>query len=673
MSSPKRPSAYTWSLGRPRTVALVLTLSLVSQSFVLASVATADSLVVSDWACLIQADLTRQSWVSHGEPCPSVLEKKRHAIARHSAGMSDMEAGTMEAITDAPPTMKPAQSANLHTVFVMITSLLPLESLSSVLPLEPLTEMRTDGVLLLFAMFFLVGILLGICTKCCIFPFVGVSTSVGASRGEQELMNINGETKAQMEHVHAIKNAGGVSLNASDGSDTSMDQNWPIDHSYSAHAADTFVFITTIFWLGIKITILAIPMLACNAIPMLIPHYYSFRMPEETSKVFRGYKFYALFSITLLLSIPAVILILISLILDYTVYYLFSVSYCLCTWRWSSALASFDKIRPYRNGPSILLRLPDFFVCCIGQCARQAICETTYMVSVMWLLMPWLKYYVNCNPWIYDLDHRLCQQISTEMQDLGTPSEVADTARVLISCTRQQYRLAERIDIWNFVPHYPYPPWYRRWALGMQAGGTDYPGKFTLIVHTTHAISDVDGVKEQFVLSNSCELPIYRVMLWYSNPFHFLTGWVEASVSTGLPSQPNKKHGGEHPMWLVTGRSPQVAGRESWTGSGMIDAFFDHWLPIFVHEMRRLSFSTRFKDQVDGDKRALAIADAKYQEVHSEDGISRPYSFVGRVKYSHQDALSAIEDIAERQGKNRSHAIERRLANALSETAKPGT
>merc|ERR1719245_575259 len=160
------------------------------------------------------------------------------------------------------------------------------------------------------------------------------------------------------------------------------------------------------------------------------------------------------------------------------------------------------------------------------------------------------------------------------MEDLGSPDQVADTTRAIISRSRLARNKAKRIDIWGFVPHYPYPPRHRRWALGLQAGGSMYPGKFTLIVHTTHKWSRAGGTQEQFVLSNSCELPIYRVMLWYNNPFHFLTGWVEASVSTGLPSQPNKKHGGEHPMWLVTGRSPQVAGRESWTGSGMIDAFF---------------------------------------------------------------------------------------------------
>lgn len=39
-------------------------------------------------------------------------------------------------------------------------------------------------------------------------------------------------------------------------------------------------------------------------------------------------------------------------------------------------------------------------------------------------------------------------------------------------------------------------------------------------------------------------------------------------------------------MWLCTGHSALSAGRSSFTGSGMVDAFFDYWLPVFVHELR---------------------------------------------------------------------------------------
>lgn len=100
-----------------------------------------------------------------------------------------------------------------------------------------------------------------------------------------------------------------------------------------------------------------------------------------------------------------------------------------------------------------------------------------------------------------------------------------------------------------------------------------------------------------YVLSNSVKEPVYRVMLWYNNPFHFFTGWVEASVSNGGKAQGNTKcDGGEHPMWLLTARTRLVSGRKSFTGSGMIDAFFDYWLPLFVHEMRFLRWFTKYQE-----------------------------------------------------------------------------
>merc|ERR1719379_761435 len=139
--------------------------------------------------------------------------------------------------------------------------------------------------------------------------------------------------------------------------------------------------------------------------------------------------------------------------------------------------------------------------------------------------------------------------------------------------------MAHRIDCWSLVPHYPYPPADRRWAVGMQTAGYSLPVKFATLTHTTHADSKLGcscvnnyrfpcghtGCQEQLVLSSSIARPAYRVMLWYSNPFHFLTGWVEASISTGGKSQPHKKFGGEHPMWLVSGRSQLTSGRDSFT------------------------------------------------------------------------------------------------------------
>jgi hypothetical protein len=152
-------------------------------------------------------------------------------------------------------------------------------------------------------------------------------------------------------------------------------------------------------------------------------------------------------------------------------------------------------------------------------------------------------------------------------------------------------------------------------CFGMQAGGAAYPAKFTLLVNVTHADIKAQGSQEQFVLSNSIHRPVYRVMLWYSNPFHFLTGWVEASISTGGISQPGKNLGGEHPMWLVSGKSFLTSHRDSYTGSGMIDWFFDYWLPVFVHEVR---YAIKCKHLLATDSRFTPETQEKVQKALDE-------------------------------------------------------
>jgi len=494
------------------------------------------------------------------------------------------------------------------------------------------------------------------------------------TKPEEDRMVLNGETKAQMQYIKKVKKAGGVSQDQKFGNDTSQDMPWDVDDSKTC--MDRYTMVTSIIWLGIKLPVLILPMLLLTAVPMGICRLFVSALPDGTERIVRSKVFDGIYVLALIGALPAIMLVFISLSLDYIMYYIFSMLYVACTWRWKQAMKSHRMIDPYRHGPSICLHGSDLMVALMGQCARKNFGETWWNLSLMFLLMPWLKFYINCNPWTQDLDHRLCQQISTEMKDLGSPDDVANQARIIISRARQFPDMTKRTNIWGFVPHYPYPPSDRRWALGLQAGGSRWPIRFTLIVHTTHAICDVDGCTEQFVLSNSCEQPIYRVMLWYSNPFHFLTGWVEASVSTGMPSQPEKFHGGEHPMWLVTGKSPQVASREAWTGSGWIDDFFDYWLPVFVHEMRRARYAERFKDQPDGEAKALQIADDKYQEVYSQDGKSRPIETTGRNKVDEEkrkedpgkkSALTEYEETAEKTGVRQKQKVTG-LMNKLADT-----
>jgi hypothetical protein len=310
----------------------------------------------------------------------------------------------------------------------------------------------------------------------------------------------------------------------------------------------------------------------------------------------------------MVLSLPIILFVVISYLFDCGFYYLFSVLHCFLHCHWAQYRASKRAIEPYRNGPSLISCVKDIFVTVVGQGHRQGIFEMTWLLVNMRLIVPTLKYFVNCNPFIYELDERFVQQISTSMGDMPV-KDVSETIRKVISQAKQDTREeAQRIDTWNFVPYYPYPPPHKFWSIGMQVASY-----FSLLVHTTHAdVVEEETKSSMFILSNTVERPIYRVMLWYNNPFHFLTGYVEASVSTGGASQADKKYGGEHPMWLVSSNSKALNHRsQGWSGPGYIESFFDRWLPTFVDEVRLRS-------------RGEAIAKDMHEEVVSKDGISRP-------------------------------------------------
>lgn len=414
----------------------------------------------------------------------------------------------------------------------------------------------------------------------------------------------NGETLAQMRHARKIKKTQG---------DTSRDVLWEQDPSLAA--TDMYVKVTTFLYLVPRVLVFALPLLLFAFPIALWAWLYGIFMKKPKERIHRNCGFWTLYIMLLPFALPYLCLVTIAFGVDCLFYYIFSVPYyCyrVCSGKKTSLKVSWDCIKPYRNGPSIFLHLEDVFVALIGQTVRQGLIECTGKLSFMVMLLPWLKYYINTNPWLYNLEERFVQQISTSMMDMET-SDVANVAREIISQSKQSDRLQHSKDLWSFAPHYPYPPDGRNYAIGIQAASNTVAG-FFLMVHTTHALK-MNTIEKRdpnyFVFSSSVELPVYRVMLWYNNPYHFFTGYVEASISTGGKYQTDKICGGEHPMWILTGRSPMLSCRKSKVGVGAIDHFFDTFLPMFVFEVRK---------QVLGEEHAKK----KYEEVISADGISRP-------------------------------------------------
>lgn len=413
----------------------------------------------------------------------------------------------------------------------------------------------------------------------------------------------NGETNSQMEHAFEISKTQ---------DDTSKDAEWVVDPSLSI--TDKYCKITTYAYLPIKILLFVVPLLVCGFPISLAVWIYGCCLRTPTDRVERTCGFYMFCFVLLPFALPFIIIAFIAYIVDCIFYTIFGLSWYLvrcCIEYGTDFRSSSACIRPYRSGPSLYCHLLDIIICLIGQELRQGLMETTGKLTFMIIFIPWTKYYINANPWLYQLEERFINQISTTMKDLEI-KEIQDACRQIISRCKQLDDLQDDQDSWEFAPHYPYPPPGRNYAIGVQAGGTHAAGVF-LLVHATHAVDMHKHEKDPdfFVLSNTVETAGYRVMLWYNNPYHHLTGWVEASITTGGKYQPDKVHGGEHPMWLVTSHSPLCSSRESKFGAGRIETFFDGFLPFFIYQIRKIV-------------KGADYGRSHFELVISEDGVSRP-------------------------------------------------
>mmetsp|Transcript_15499 Transcript_15499/g.20514 ORF Transcript_15499/g.20514 Transcript_15499/m.20514 type:complete len:441 (+) Transcript_15499:48-1370(+) len=409
----------------------------------------------------------------------------------------------------------------------------------------------------------------------------------------------NGETWGQMRHATKIK---------ARNDNNSKDQEWKTRKSLCLY--DYYVMIVAVPYLLMKSFFMVVPCFLLS-LPLCLWCKINGLCLKTPTERFTRRCFLALLALPL--SLPLFVLAFLSLILDFLIYYLFGLPIFIIRsiFCQTKICQSYRALRPYRSGPWIAWYANDFYIALLGQILRHGACESALKLAWTFTYVPMLKYWINCNPLIYNLEERFVQQISTPMADMHI-NDIVQAGKNLINRTKNTHSTRIRLDMGRFVPHYPYPPPSRNWALGLQAGGNKLYTSF-LLVHTTH-FQHEDSIQlrdeNALILSNSVEVPYVRVMLWYNNPYHFVTGYVEAHVSNGRPSQPDKNPAFEHPMWVVTSRSPMLSDRNSWTGIGSIDHFFDSWLPWFVQETRRL---------VRGDAAAIEM----YQEVESKNGISR--------------------------------------------------
>lgn len=71
--------------------------------------------------------------------------------------------------------------------------------------------------------------------------------------------------------------------------------------------------------------------------------------------------------------------------LDYVVYWIFGIVFCVFTCRYCKVWRSMRALDPYRNGPWNILRLPDIYVAMLGQIGRQGFFEFAWVFNNMCL------------------------------------------------------------------------------------------------------------------------------------------------------------------------------------------------------------------------------------------------------------------------------------------------
>jgi len=390
-------------------------------------------------------------------------------------------------------------------------------------------------------------------------------------------LQIKGETKYQIEHAAAgFKNQ----------KDTSVDAPWRVNRFWSF--SDFYMFSVLAVFATPLLLVWPFMLGAC-APPVLLNYLYITTCIEpETNTIphsSMSWKFHCL--IQFFLSLPAQILAILTLAYSRSIMTCCGLLYLITTsvfrYRWPTERLWYNLkvIKPHGKGPSLYHHFEDCVAAVAGSVYRQGFFEFICPFVNMLLFNPWIKYWITGNIYMDCLDERFITQIGQSLEDVGLRG-VCIHVQKAISRTKPDCQNRNEIDRKSFAPHYPYPPHRRRWAVGMQHGSLT-----TTFVHTTHYQSpEICHEGEIASRSHSCARPIYRVMLWRNNPYHIFTGYVEANISNGKPSQRKKKFGLEHPMWLVNSHNKLSASRDTIFSLGRIDAFFDNFIPKLNHYIR---------------------------------------------------------------------------------------
>eukprot|EP00472_Partenskyella_glossopodia_P007823 CAMPEP_0197518582 /NCGR_PEP_ID=MMETSP1318-20131121/3804_1 /TAXON_ID=552666 /ORGANISM="Partenskyella glossopodia, Strain RCC365" /LENGTH=550 /DNA_ID=CAMNT_0043069047 /DNA_START=84 /DNA_END=1736 /DNA_ORIENTATION=+ len=207
------------------------------------------------------------------------------------------------------------------------------------------------------------------------------------------------------------------------------------------------------------------------------------------------------------------------------------------------ALKPFCQIPPYS--------FDDIVVAVIGGFHRQGFCEFFSNYCTATIIDPFFKYFLICNPWTMKLAVRYCNQWTKPMGSNYDDMHIIHALRTNVSRVLHGPGDRDEIDTNVFSAFYQLPGPKRnklhaclrpvRTCKVQTAMGFQFTKSICHFTHSGHAPRD--GSVAPY--STTAKHLVYPVSLFYFNPTHMLTGYVEVNIKPD--------HSMEHPMWCLMG------------------------------------------------------------------------------------------------------------------------
>ena len=249
----------------------------------------------------------------------------------------------------------------------------------------------------------------------------------------------------------------------------------------------------------------------------IIAHLYlaSFAKPLKMIARTNGYYLFSVFQF--LLALPSLVLIFV-----YWIYLLLlivpsTLLFSILTWRIANVSSNWTTLKDMRQSTGFTWN--DILVSLMGAMYRQGLGEFVFYFPAVVVIVPVLKYLFTCNPFLHNLSAKYINQWTVP---LGlTDDQAVASAVQSISWTAHVEKDRADIDNDRFAAHYPLTPAGRS---PPSAVGVQFTNSIVNFTKTSHNISGT-GLR-----SHSGKRGIYVVELFFWNPCHMVTGYVEVNV-----------------------------------------------------------------------------------------------------------------------------------------------